>query len=140
MVILDASFVIAWAYKEPPPELDSLIRQVVEDHFQQGLKTGVKHVERIYDADVQVLVISGGTKSEINRACLRSMKAAQNDSAQSVMWTQYRNTATTTKCSTQSLTSTVTLDDSEFCSAVAGSLRLRLSRSSTDSESPPPRR
>ena len=31
MVVLDASFVIAWAFKEPPPELDSLIRQVVED-------------------------------------------------------------------------------------------------------------
>ena len=31
MVVLDASFVIAWAYKEAPPELDSLMRQVVED-------------------------------------------------------------------------------------------------------------
>ena len=30
MVVLDASFVIAWAYREAPPELDSLIRQVVE--------------------------------------------------------------------------------------------------------------
>ena len=29
MVVLDASFVIAWAYREAPPELDSLIRQVV---------------------------------------------------------------------------------------------------------------
>ena len=44
------------------------IKNEVNDIFQQGLKTGVKHIEGIYYDYVQFLVISGGTKSEINRA------------------------------------------------------------------------
>ena len=44
------------------------IKHEINDIFQQGLKTGVKHVEGIYYEYVQFLVVSGGTKSEIKTA------------------------------------------------------------------------
>lgn len=44
------------------------IKQEINDNFQQGLKTGVKHIEGMYYEYVQFLVVSGGTKSEIEAA------------------------------------------------------------------------
>ena len=44
------------------------IKDEVNDIFQLGLKTGVKHIEGIYYEYVQFLVVSGSTKSEIDAA------------------------------------------------------------------------